>query len=117
MTDEFDYRIYLFEAIQEKNWDRANHFSDELIKLGYFKGESRKGWRVFNCEEYEFEGAKYGCGVDFMIPTRDFSSPSLDSCPNCGEECFPRFGFYDEKLKVDESFNLVNTPEPIMLSP
>jgi hypothetical protein len=117
MTDEFNYRIYLFEAIQEKNWHQANHFSNELIKLGYFKGQSKKGWRIFNCEEYEFEGEKYGCGLRFMVPTRDFSSPSLDSCHNCIEECHPEFGFYDEKLKVDEFFNLTNTPEAIMLSP
>ncbi len=120
MNDELNLRIYLTEAIQEKNWSLAWKYSQQLINSGYFIGRGRKGWRVFECEKYKVKFShgeeEYGCGCKFMLPTRDFSSPSLDTCPKCNEECHPDYGFYDEKLTTDNHFNLTNTPESIKLN-
>lgn len=38
------------------------------------------GYRYFKCEE---------CKHEFKFKTRDSSTPSLDSCPLCNEDCFP----------------------------
>ena len=108
----------LKEAIYEKNYFDADHFSYLLKANKFFDQKSKRGWRKFKCHNYNDEEAKYGCegcGAEFLIATRDCFSPSLETCPICGEEVFPSGGFYDDTLSVDESFNLTNTPDPILL--
>ena len=56
-----------------------------------------QGWRQFECEE---------CGCIFKISTRDYRSPSLDTCPVCNGECFPFKCWEDLTLVVDAYKNL-----------
>ena len=104
----------LKEAIYEKNYFDADHFSYLLKANKFFDQKSKRGWRKFQCNIYN-EEAEYGCGAEFLIATRDCFSPSLETCPICGEEVFPSGGFYDDTLSVNEYFNLTNTPDPILL--
>ena len=104
----------LKEAIYEKNYFDADHFSYLLKANKFFDQKSKRGWRKFQCNNYN-EEAEYGCGAEFLIATRDCFSPSLETCPICGEEVFPSGGFYDDTLSVNEYFNLTNTPDPILL--
>lgn len=82
---------------------------------GFFEGKSRRGWMFFECEKFQIEGDDFGCGSEFMEPTRDCFSYSISTCPICNEEVHPFGGFYDDALKVDSHFNLVDFPETIVL--
>lgn len=114
-----NYTIMLYallkEAIQDKDWRDAIHYSNLLKSKNFFDQKSRRGWRMFRCENYNEEEVEYGCGAEFLIATRDCFSPSSDLCPLCNEEVFPSGGFYDDTLAVDEYCNLTNVPSAIIL--
>jgi hypothetical protein len=105
----------LKQAIYEKDYSDAVHFSYLLKENNFFDQKSRQGWRKFKCHIYNDKESQQGCGAEFLNASRDCFSPSLDTCPNCGEEVFPSGGFYDDTLSVNESFNLTNIPESINL--
>lgn len=116
--DELNLHCCLLEALSQNDFGDAAHYSRMLIRDGFLK--SRRGWRLFECEKYEFEGHEYGCGTKFLRATRDFSSPSSDTCPVCSEKLesetvYPQLGFYDGKLKINESCNLTDTPKDVIL--
>ena len=65
----------------------------------------RQGYRNFVCDE---------CGCRFTIATRDFRSPSIESCPKCNADAPPEKGWPDASLEVDKVGNLASPP-PITL--
>lgn len=114
MKKEILLRCCLREAISQKDWGDATHYSKMLLNGGCLNN-SRRGWRFFNCEKFQINGETRGCGAGFLRATRDFASPSLDSCPECREELVPVFGFFDEDLKVSEYSNLMEIPKDVFL--
>ena len=68
----------------------------------------RRGWRVFKCDT---------CHVWWWIPTRDHSSPSVESCPTCNADLFPQYNESDDRLECDEMGNLVNPPPAFSTGP
>lgn len=116
MNDTIFYYASLKESIRDNDWRDAIHYSAKLKTGGFFENKSRQGWRLFECEKFQIEDYEYGCGYEFLEPTRDFLSPSISTCPHCGEDVAPLGGYYDETLKVNSSFNLTNQPKPIILN-
>lgn len=122
--EELNLNCYLREAISDKDWGDAAHYSRMLLDKGYLNN-GRRGWRLFECEKYEVKFShgieKYGCGSRFLMATRDFTSPSSETCPICSasmesEEVYPLLGFFDANLEVDSHFNLTKYPEDIILT-
>lgn len=50
------------------------------------------------------------------MPTRDFASPSGESCPICNEWEFPYKRRPDQNLEVDKMGNLLNSPTPHIIN-
>lgn len=66
----------------------------------------RHGWQTFVCEE---------CMCKWEQTTRDYMSPSVDSCPNCNWDCRPVDGQSDRELPLDkwgDPIHTVNILEP-----
>jgi hypothetical protein len=61
--------------------------------------ETRQGWREFVCFE---------CDHQFELPTRDYRSPSIETCPECSADCPPQACRPDASLAVDKMGNLLN---------
>lgn len=62
----------------------------------------RRGWRGFFCD----------CGHTWKQATRDFLSPSVETCPKCGADERPIGHWPDPKLACDASGNLIGSHEP-----
>lgn len=58
---------------------------------------SRRGWRAFVCE----------CGRSWKTPTRDYKSPSVDTCPDCYGDTPPCERWPDAALLADAMGNLL----------
>ena len=54
------------------------------------------GWRSFFCD----------CGYSWTSAVRDWLSPSMEGCPRCYEEVFPKGEGPDPSLAIDSSGNL-----------
>ena len=59
---------------------------------------SNQGWRFFKCDE---------CIKGWAIMSRDHTSNSVDTCPECGDDLRPVKSVLDLSVKVDQLGNLV----------
>lgn len=69
------------------------HLFQEIYKM---HRKPIPGWRSFFCD----------CGYSWTSAVRDWLSPSLEPCPRCYEEVFPKAEGPDPSLKVDSSGNV-----------
>lgn len=56
------------------------------------------GWRYFSCDD---------CKHTWREATRDCTSPSMDVCPKCQEQCFPHSSEIDLSIPHDALGNLI----------
>jgi DNA-directed RNA polymerase subunit RPC12/RpoP len=56
------------------------------------------GYRFFRCDE---------CGHEFKERTRDHMTASLETCPECNNECFPHAREPHPEWPVTSSGNLI----------
>lgn len=64
------------------------------------------GWRFFVCDD---------CGERWKDSTRDYKSPSVETCP-CGSDVAPWNGEPDSHLPKDRAGNLIGGSQRIFLA-
>lgn len=63
----------------------------------------RSGWRGFLCD----------CGHVWKQATRDYLTPSKETCPNCQSDESPMCRWPDATLEVDSWGNLIGRHDPL----
>jgi hypothetical protein len=75
------------------------------LQLASSMKKARQGWRYFICET---------CGQAWAETTRDYKSPSIETCSNCGDDVTPNGACADETIKVDEYGNLIESQKQMI---
>ena len=65
----------------------------------------RQGWRMFACDNEEED-----CTHTWTSPSRDHSSLSSETCPQCGADAHPHGHSADANIPVNALGNLLSSP-------